>query len=313
MSDFNILCNYDDTITFSEPKLFGKIETNEDSYSLEAINLIAQEAPQNFNFIINENYKVLFEKEKNCDKSDLNSKKFPIVIKKEKIFKIEKCKIKTNVENNDVIIMLGNKRGRKQKEDDTERNHDKYSEDNIIRKIKINIFNYARDIINQNFVGKLKLLKLDHDSIKDLKKSENIKLFNKEVLLKDIFSKYQISNKYKKEKYKNYNKNIIEQIDKGKIKEKKVKKILDLKFEELLEIFRGKINEDQSNFNGIKDELEKENVNIFINRFEGYERFINNLKEDELEDQIYMSKIEDLTKGFKKWFEKKEGRDSLKY
>ena len=106
MSDFNILCNYDDTITFSEPKLFGKIETNEDSYSLEAINLIAQEAPQNFNFIINENYKVLFEKEKNCDKSDLNSKKFPIVIKKEKIFKIEKCKIKTNVENNDVIIKL---------------------------------------------------------------------------------------------------------------------------------------------------------------------------------------------------------------
>ena len=88
---------------------------------------------------------------------------------------------------------------------------------------------------------------------------------------------------------------------------------MDLKFEELLEIFRGKINEDQSNFNGIKDELEKENVNIFIDRFEGYERFINNLKEDELEDQIYMSKIEDLTKGFKKWFEKKEGRDSLKY
>jgi len=209
--------------------------------------------------------------------------------------------------------MLGNKRGRKQKEDDTERNHDKYSEDNIIRKIKINIFNYARDIINQNFVGKLKLLKLDHDSIKDLKKSENIKLFNKEVLLKDIFSKYQISNKYKKEKYKNYNKNIIEQIDKGKIKEKKVKKILDLKFEDLLEIFRGKLNEDQSDFNGIKDELEKENVDIFIDRFEGYERFINNLKKVEREDQIYTSKINDLTKGFKEWFEKKEGRDSLKY
>ena len=312
MLDFNNLSN-DDIITYSEPNLFGNFETLENSYSLEPINQEEKEAPQNFNFILDENFIVLFEKEKNCDKSDSDFKKCPIEIKKEKIFKIEKCKIKTNGENNDVIIMLGNKRGRKQKEDDTERNHDKYSEDNIIRKIKINIFNYARDIINQNFVGKLKLLKLDHDSIKDLKKSENIKLFNKEVLLKDIFSKYQISNKYKKEKYKNYNKNIIEQIDKGKIKEKKVKKILDLKFEELLEIFRGKINEDQSNFNGIKDELEKENVNIFIDRFEGYERFINNLKEDELVDQIYMSKIEDLTKGFKKWFEKKEGRDSLKY
>ena len=88
---------------------------------------------------------------------------------------------------------------------------------------------------------------------------------------------------------------------------------MDLKFEDLLEIFRGKLNEDQSDFNGIKDELEKENVDIFIDRFEGYERFINNLKKVEREDQIYTSKINDLTKGFKEWFEKKEGRDSLKY
>ena len=105
MLDFNNLSN-DDIITYSEPNLFGNFETLENSYSLEPINQEEKEAPQNFNLILDENFIVLFEKEKNCDKSDSDFKKCPIEIKKEKIFKIEKCKIKTNVENNDVIIKL---------------------------------------------------------------------------------------------------------------------------------------------------------------------------------------------------------------
>jgi hypothetical protein len=53
------------------------------------------------------------------------------------------------------------KRGRKRKNDISERNHNKNSEDNIIRKIKVRLFNYAIDIINDHLEESEEILKLD--------------------------------------------------------------------------------------------------------------------------------------------------------
>jgi hypothetical protein len=246
----------------------------------------------------------------NTNESVSDSTKIPQK-KKEKIFEFDKIRAQTNT--------LRKKKGRKKKLDNTPRSHDKYSEDNIIRKIKFGVINYARDIISQNSDGKVKLLKLKHSPIKTLKKSKNIEFLDK--TLKDIFSFCDASTKYKKEKYQNYNEKRIKQIyneenkkenKKEYVKEnikEKLKKIFELKFEDLLEIFRGKINESQDKLNKLKDELEKSNISILIKEKEGYEIFINNKINQENQDPNYIAKVEDLTKKYKEWFEKKEGRD----
>jgi hypothetical protein len=130
--------------------------------------------------------------------------------KKNEIFKFEKVKREKN--NN----IKKTKRGRKRKNDISERNHNKNSEDNIIRKIKVNMFKYAIKIINKNS-EKNKIKYLDYKERSNLKRDDNIDMFNK--TLKEIFLDIGPSQKYKKDR--NHNRNLIDKIYKGKIKEEK--------------------------------------------------------------------------------------------
>jgi len=174
----------------------------------------------------------------------------------------------SNIKNEEIKI---NKKGRKTIKDETKRIHNNESDDNMIRKIKVHLFKYARDIINQNFEDKSKkILKLDYSSIMCLKRSVNLDLFNK--TLKQIFSEERQS-----DKYKNYNDNeneiLIKNICTGIIKEEKVKKILNLRFLELLEIFRRKVGGNKKKLGVVEKKLE--GVNLFVDGgYEGYERFI---------------------------------------
>ena len=209
----------------------------------------------------------------------------------------------SNIKNEETKI---NKKGRKTIKDETERIHNNESDDNMIRKIKVHLFKYARDIINQNFEDKSKkILKLDYSSIMCLKRSTNIDLFNK--TLKQIFSEERQS-----DKYKNYNDNeneiLIKNICTGIIKEEKVKKILNLKFLELLEIFRRKIGGNKKKSNVIEKKLER--VNLLVNnKYEGYERFINDLMNKKTVSQYYIIKIKNMILDYESWFINKEGRD----
>lgn len=209
----------------------------------------------------------------------------------------------SNIKNEETKI---NKKGRKTIKDETERIHNNESDDNMIRKIKVHLFKYARDIINQNFEDKSKkILKLDYSSIMCLKRSVNLDLFNK--TLKQIFSEERQS-----DKYKNYNDNeneiLIKNICTGIIKEEKVKKILNLKFLELLEIFRRKIGGNKKKSNVIEKKLER--VNLLVNnKYEGYERFINNLMNKKSVSQNYIFKIKHMILDYESWFINKEGRD----
>ena len=156
--------------------------------------------------------------------------------KKNKIFNIEKVKEKKNEH------ILQKKRGRQKANEKSERKHNKNAADNMITKIKIGIFKYIRDIINQNIPKNItenkEIIKLAHKEIRNLKKDINIEMFGK--TLRELFSGIKKSEKFKNKKYKDQNIIIIRDIDEGAIKAEKVKKILDLKFIELLEIFRKK-------------------------------------------------------------------------
>ena len=212
---------------------------------------------------------------------------------KNKIFNIEKVKEKKNI--------LQKKRGRKKKSDKSERKHNNTSEDNMITKIKIQIFEYAMDIINQNLPKNKQLIKINHNEVRKLQIDLNTKMFDK--TLRQLFSEINKSKKYKDQKYKDNNKKIINEIDEGIIKAEKVKKILDLTFFELLEIFKKKKEEIISD-----NELDKLNLLVDEKREKksGFERFIKKLKDKFSDD--YIMKISSLIFKYKEWFDGKTGR-----
>ena len=248
----------------------------------------------NLNFIIDKQMQKIISNSDNISVHD--SKSSTAETKKYKIFNIEKVKEKKK-EN-----ILQKKRGRKKENEKSEGKHNKNAEDNMIIKIKIEIFKYARDIINLNLPKNKEIIKLNHKEIRNLQIDINKQMVDK--TLKQLFSEINISEKFKNIKYKDHNKKLISEIYEGIIKAEKVKKILDLTFFELLEIFKKKKEE-------IISEKKLQKLNLLVGKKEkkesGYERFIKKLKEKK-ESEEYISKISSLIFKYKDWFDDKKGR-----
>ena len=231
-----------------------------------------------------------------CGISALDSKSSINERKKNKIFFIEKDVEKKNRNNQ-------KKKGRKKRTDKSERNHTKNSADNIIRKIKVRIFNYAIEIMNNNIPENYsKIKKLSHGEINVLQIKKNIAMFSKS--LGEIFTEINMSPKFKDDKYKDdNNKKLIEKINKDAVKKeelKKIKKILDLTFLDLLEIFKG--NEEMINKLG--------DVKLLVdNGKKGYEQFINEQKKKEnVTDDDYIENLMNLINDYENWFDSEKSR-----
>ena len=116
--------------------------------------------------------------------------------------------------------------GRKPKNKLLKGKHTKYSNDNILRKIKVNFFKKLVKFINKTiskseFKGKINLIKILTGSICQ----NNTIKFNQKLLklkIKDIFSSYWINKKFKNVG-KDYNKDII-----NKIYEENIKELIDI-------------------------------------------------------------------------------------
>lgn len=205
----------------------------------------------------------------NNETKNENKTKFPILNDSEKLLKVEtKQSTKT---------LLGKKRA-----------HDKYSTDNLLRKLKTKLFEAVLNKINNALDSTLKnekqsnkyskgyvLLKLNQEVISAVAKTKNRYLFNSK--LKDIFSE-KITKKVIS--YENdHNKKIIEKIYKEN-KNERVIKIMERTLLECLEQFRGSKNYDE-----LKG-LEK-----------GYDRFKNDLKYEE-DNSDYIATFEAFINGF---------------
>ena len=231
-----------------------------------------------------------------CGISALDSKSSINERKKNKIFFIEKDVEKKNRNNQ-------KKKGRKKRTDKSERNHTKNSADNIIRKIKVHIFKYAIEIMNNNIPENYsKIKKLSHGEINVLQIKKNIAMFSKS--LGEIFTEINMSPKFTDDKYKDdNNKKLIEKINKDAVKKeelKKIKKILDLTFLDLLEIFKG--NEEMINKLG--------DVKLLVdNGKKGYEQFINEQKKKEnVTDDDYIENLMNLINDYENWFDSEKSR-----
>ena len=186
------------------------------------------------------------------------------------------------------------KLGRKVKSEENLGEHNKFSDDNIIRKIKNAILNSVFIFINENL--RIIYSNLNKDSLKEMqlfKLKQNITIkgkadYNKNLLnreLKSIFSE-DISDKYTRYSPK-HNKDLIEKLlnEKDENKREFFNKLFNLTFLDCLNHFRGStfLNE----LNGLKqfekyfDELNEEKNNEMYKKIFKY--FLNNFDKEILE------------------------------
>ena len=312
--------SYNDEIKKNVFEVFGNISNQPTDDN--------EEKPKAWNGIIDEkNQKIEYQNEKekknNLNKARYNQKSIKeknnsnmVFMQKKrkdgKVFYITKSTKKTN-------------HGRKKKEDPNKGKHNKLNGDNIINKIKGYVFNYyIRDIIKKNSFKTIDLIKLTHDFIEDLSKDKNEILFPKKI--KDILSEEEITPKNKNfDRYEN--RLILEKLYKRKEKEKKVIKILELTFREILIIFRRKLNcqKDRDALEIIKEKIEGldllennnyKDIGYFINEIKKKEEENNNLlkdtEDDKDESENYIEKIKYFCCNYEEWFNAKKGRKSKK-
>ena len=178
--------------------------------------------------------------------------------------------------------------GRKKKSNEGSGEHNKFSDDNLIRKCKHilldNIWKFINNKINNMYsedsdvTKKKKLCKLSQKQVKSSNVAHN-KLFLKKTL-KSIFSA-NISGKYSRHNL-NHNKNLIESLMNEKDETKRIyfQKLFNLTFLECLAHFRGSNSIEEligmKNFNeylnenefGINSEEYKKILKLFIYNFE---------------------------------------------
>ena len=204
--------------------------------------------------------------------------------------KKKKSKKDNKQENKD---FLNKKKGRKkidkifnEEDREIEEGHNKFSEDNIMRKIKTNIIEFIIINLDESLKNKnMTFLKINKHLSENLKRDYNMNLMNRTI--KDIFSNESIRAKYKRKNYDN--KILIDKIFNEKY-EKETIKILNKTYYDMVVKIREK------NLDSFLDKIIKKENNM--------------QKKSNIEE--YMNLLKDLLFRFKEWFNEKQGRNREK-
>ena len=183
--------------------------------------------------------------------------------------------------------------GRKKKTEKDKGKHNKFSEDNLMRKIKSHFLDYIHNRLNNSFRNKnVQFLKLFSEINENLKRSYNIELLDKTI--REIYENSPLSGRYRKinEHKSDINKNIIKQIfNEVDNKEEEVIQILNSTYKDLLSEFRN-----------------KNNLKNFLNKIKQEEK----KKEEKENIDNYILIIENLCLNYENWFLNKKGRNREK-
>ena len=194
-----------------------------------------------------------------------------------------------NVINN--MIMIRKKRGRKKinEKPKEKAKHTKSSEDNQIRKIKTQLFDFSVRKLNSSIKFKSGIFRPLNKKIKEsLKRDENMQLLNRTI--GDIFANTKM-NKISEKKGKS-NKKLIEKIYDENI-EKETIKILSMSFKDFL--------------NEIRDNCLEEFLEIIKEKEIKIQKKI--ITNGDFKIESYMKVIKKLLIHYEKWFEDKKGRN----
>ena len=192
------------------------------------------------------------------------------------------------VKKEDLISIKGNsKRGRRKKnvEYDDEPHHDKFTEDNIIQRIKTFIFDYILERLNKS-------LKYESRKFYQLTKTLNSNLkkdFNEELLSKTIYEIYMKSDLCMRFiNIPDANRELIKKIYEEKIEIETIN-ILDKKFKEILDYIR------------------KKDLDNFLTNFR-----LRVMKKDNKSIDLYMKEVRKMLFQYEFYFQKKIGRNTKK-
>ena len=195
--------------------------------------------------------------------------------KEEVILDVKKGKKKENGKEANKKSLLG----RKKKGSNETGNHNKYSEDNVIKKIKTHLltilYKFINDVIKKVYNGNIghgilqkQLLKINQNQV--IVSKNNKQFLNK--TLKDIFSE-DISTKYSTYSL-SHNKELIKNLLNETDEEKRIKlnKLFNLTFIECLRHFRGsEFIEELRGLDSLESVLKKfENDKDYLDEFNGY-------------------------------------------
>ena len=224
---------------------------NTEYYSLEKINEIFNE---------NEDLKQYkkYVEDKGKIKENIRKKIENISTKRERCTK-EQMIIKREINKKNKEMNKNSQLGRKLKNDSSDRAHNKFLDDNILKKIKSKFLHYL--IISINLVIKGEIIDnknefkfLNYSYADKLKRSEEIELLN--MTIKEIIGDKGISPKYSKFG-EDYNKNLLEVILQKENSNEIIKYVFNMKFKEWIDILtkkeKAKIKEEY--FNQIGDML----------------------------------------------------------
>ena len=233
----------------------------------------------------------LFEQEENIEKQLINR-----VNLKEKIEDNRKIKIKLD----------NNKRGRKTNEIKNIAIHNKMAPDNIIKKIKAEIFKYPivflNNILDNNKKSEEKLFKINYQFINRLNREQDLKFLD--MKLKELFSK-EISPKYITDKrQKDFNKQYINRILNAQ-KDNTILFAFNITFREWLDLFTLK-----KNIRQILIKYDYSDKDIDCERIQkslyGVDNLLNKIMN--ANDKEYLTMFIFLLYNYERWFYKKIGR-----
>ena len=179
--------------------------------------------------------------------------------------------------------------GRKRKDDNTIGEHNKFSDDNLRRKSKSLVMDYALEFINErikiiykgnigNGIQEKKLLSLDQKYKADTSIENNRNFLYKtlgEIFSGDVSLKFSI-------KYPEYNKNIIKRLlnEKDENKRQYFYKLFNITFLQCIEAFCGADDCEElkgfKKFRDIKNNLKDKNEPKYLDKLEAY---LNNFEE----------------------------------
>ena len=202
--------------------------------------------------------------------------------KKDKILSKDNTKEKKDINKKEKPI-----RGRRKKnvEYDNKPAHDKFKEDNIIKKIKTAVFDYILDHLVKSLKHEIiKFYPLSKELNSNIRKDFNEELLNRTIY--DIYMKTDLNNRYIN--IPDSNRNLIKKIYAEKIETDTIK-ILEKKFKDILDYIREK------------------DLDNFLNEFRKKE-----IKRDAKLIDKYMKDVKKMLYKYEFWFKVKLERNSRK-
>ena len=180
---------------------------------------------------------------------------------------------------------VNKKRGRRLKDKlyITEAEHDKFKEDNIIRKIKTSIFKYILEHLNNSLENtKYRFYPLDKELNENLKKDFNVELLERTIY--DIFDNSEINKRFKNPE--NTNKDLLKKIFEEKLEIRTID-ILNKKYKDIL------------------NHIREQDLEIFLETIEKKEK-----KKQAKNIDLYMEFIKRMLFCYENWFYSKFGRNT---